>query len=202
MTPGRTFISAATRRTRPPRPTMCNSLAWCATSWPKMASNGRVGRDRAGWGLVREPIAQHWIEPELAIAAADQGANVILSPATRAYLDMRYDLKTPTPGTFWAGLVDVTTAYDWDPGGWLEGVPDSQVAGVEAALWTETIGTREGLDVMIFPRLLGHAELGWSPWTGHDLQDYAIRLATHGPRLSAMGIGYFRSEQVSWPAGE
>ena len=35
--------------------------------------------------------------------------------------------------------------------------------GVEAALWTETVDTRAGLDYLAFPRLLGIAEIAWSP---------------------------------------
>ena len=39
---------------------------------------------------------------------------MILSPADRCYLDMKYDPQTPI-GHDWAGTIDVQRAYDWDP---------------------------------------------------------------------------------------
>jgi hexosaminidase len=163
-----------------------------------------TGKQLVGWeetaraGAGAQAMVQHWIDEDLTRAAAGLGQKVLLSPATRAYLDMKYDSDTPV-GTTWAGFVDVRAAYDWDPGTWLEGVPEAQIAGVEAALWTETVTTRSELDLLVFPRLLGHAELGWSPAGSHDVEDYLVRLAAHGPRLSGLGVGYYRSTQVAWP---
>jgi len=163
------------------------------------------GKQMVGWDeigridLETTTIAQHWANEDTAVAASEQGARVLMSPATRAYLDMKYDLWTPSGlGTFWAGFIDVSTAYDWDPGTWLSGVPESAVAGVEAAVWTETLDTVADLDVMIFPRLLGYAELGWSPWQGHDAAAYRVRLGAQGPRLTAKGIGFYRAPEVPW----
>ena len=48
-----------------------------------------------------------------------------------------------------------------------------------------------------FPRLLGVAELSWSP-KGQDWEDYRQRLAAHGPRMEAMGINFFKSPDVDW----
>ena len=49
---------------------------------------------------------------------------------------------------------------------------------------------------MAFPRLAGHAELGWS--TVHDFDSYRARLALHGLRLDALGVGYYRSTKIDW----
>lgn len=142
-------------------------------------------------------IVQHWLDPTLASAAAARGAKVVLSPARRAYLDMQYDLDVPAgTGTFWAGFVNVPAAYDWDPGALLDGVPESAVLGVEAAAWTETIATTDQLDLMVFPRALGMAELGWSQ--PGSVRSYLERLGAHGPRLEARGIGFFAAPQVRW----
>ena len=58
------------------------------------------------------------------------------------------------------------TAYNWDPGAYLSGVPASAILGVEAPLWTETITKLADIEFMAFPRLAAIAELGWSPWSG------------------------------------
>ena len=84
----------------------------------------------------------------------------------------------------------VRDAYDWDPATLLEGVGEHDVLGVEAALWSETFADRAGLDLLAFPRLLGLAEVGWSPSAGRSWRDYRHRLAAHGPRLSARGVGF------------
>ena len=91
-----------------------------------------------------------------------------MSPANHAYLDMKYNRQTKL-GQTWAGLVDVNTAYGWNPGAYLSGVGESSVLGVEAPLWTETIVTSADIDYMAFPRLPAIAELGWSPWSTHDV---------------------------------
>ncbi|MFF3819860.1 beta-N-acetylhexosaminidase [Streptomyces bluensis] len=146
------------------------------------------------WGLDRTSTA----EKEQVAAAARAGTGLILSPADRIYLDMKYTEDTPL-GLAWAGLVEVKRSYDWDPGSYLPGAPSSAVKGVEAPLWTETIVTPANIDYMAFPRLPGAAELGWSPAATHDWDAYKVRLAAQGPRWDALGIGYYRSPQVPWP---
>ncbi|MGW6687726.1 beta-N-acetylhexosaminidase [Streptomyces sp. NPDC054961] len=130
-------------------------------------------------------------------AAAKAGNPLILSPADRLYLDMKYD-RTTKPGLAWAGYVPVRKAYDWDPGAYLDGVPESAVLGVEAPLWTETVATRQDLEYMAFPRVLGLAELGWSPAAARDWAAYRLRLAAQGPRLESQGVNYHRAPDVPW----
>ncbi|GAA1414398.1 beta-N-acetylhexosaminidase [Streptomyces thermospinosisporus] len=146
------------------------------------------------WGLDRTSDA----EKERVAAAARNGTGLILSPADRVYLDMKYDRNTPL-GLSWAGYVEVQRSYDWDPGAYLPGAPASAIRGVEAPLWTETLENSGHLEFMAFPRLPGVAELGWSPAATHDWADYRERLAAQAPRWEALGIGYYRSPQVPWP---
>ena len=55
------------------------------------------GKRLVGWEEIaraRLPagtIVQHWKDPELLQRAVEQGASVVMSPASRAYLDMKYD---------------------------------------------------------------------------------------------------------------
>ena len=167
------------------------------------------GKTVIGWhnitgaSLLPSTIAEFWdTEPTNAplAAAAAAGTRVIMSPANHAYLDMKYTDQTDL-GQTWAGLDDVDTAYGWDPGTYVPGVPESSVLGVEAPLWTETIVTSADIDYMAFPRLPAIAELGWSPWRTHNQAAFDARLGTLGPRWKIMGINYYHSAQVSWPAG-
>lgn len=164
-----------------------------------------TGKTVVGWHQIAATrhvagrILQYWgtsgVEPAVA-AAVRQGARVVLSPGNRTYLDMKY-----TPGTAlgkdWAGLIEVDTAYDWDPDTCLDGVSAEAVLGVEAPLWTETVTSLADAEYLTFPRLAAIAEVGWSP-AARDWPGFRARLAAHGPRWDAAGITFHRSPQVPW----
>ncbi|WP_328924073.1 beta-N-acetylhexosaminidase [Streptomyces sp. NBC_00190] len=84
--------------------------------------------------------------------------------------------------------LSVRRAYEWDPGDCLPGVPRQAVLGVAAPPEYEQ-----------FQRVLGVAELGWSPAAALDWDAYRERLAAQGPRLDAMGVRYSRTPEVPWP---
>ncbi|MGA5886465.1 beta-N-acetylhexosaminidase [Streptomyces cellulosae] len=170
----------------------------------------RYGKTVVGWHQLtgatpaKGALAQYWGldgtsagEKAQVAQAARNGTGLILSPADRAYMDMKYDANTPL-GLSWAGYVEVRRSYDWNPGAYLEGVPESAVRGVEAPLWTETLDEAGELEFMAFPRLPGIAELGWSPAETHDWESYRSRLAAQGPRWEALGVNFYRSPQVAW----
>lgn len=132
--------------------------------WHQLAgANPAEGALVQYWGLDRTSDA----EKARVAEAARNGTGLILSPADRTYLDMKYTKDTPL-GLSWAGYVEVQRSYDWDPGAYLPGAPASAVRGVEAPMWTETLENPDQLDFMAFPRLPGVAELGWSPASTHD----------------------------------
>jgi hexosaminidase len=155
-----------------------------------------IGWDEIGAADLEPPfVLQYWLNVGNTLTGRDQGAKVITSPARTAYLDMKYDESTPV-GFSWAGFVDVRTAYEWDPV--QELLPESDILGVESALWTETVIEVADIDLLMFPRLLGHAEIGWSPREGRSWEEYRDRLAYHGARLEARGVGFYRSPLVDW----
>lgn len=149
------------------------------------------------------PVATYWNPgpptPQL-VQAANSGTRLVLDPASHTYLDQKYNADT-TLGLKWAGYVDVQDTYNWDPATYLPGVNASSVLGVEADLWTETIAHNSDIDYMAFPRLPAVAELGWSSTAVHHWTAFQSRLAAQGPRWSLMGIGYYHSAQIPWPAG-
>ncbi len=166
-----------------------------------------VGKKAIGWeeiakgNLLRDTLVQYWVNGEWALKAAAQGNKLIMSPASKTYLDIKYDATTPL-GLSWTGsLTEVQDAYGWDPTTFIPELPKESVLGVEAPMWTETTATVDDLEYMIFPRLIGIAEIGWTPREKRNWLDYRGRLAEHGPRLAAMGINYYRSPQIQWPEG-
>jgi hexosaminidase len=148
-------------------------------------------------------VAQFWgttTSNDAVASAARDGTRIVMSPANHTYLDMKYRPRTRL-GLRWAGYIEVQDAYGWDPGAYLTGVTEASVLGVEAPLWTETIETLADIEYMAFPRLPAIAELGWSPTSTHDWTAFQQRLGAQGPRWRVMGINYYHSPQVSWPAG-
>jgi hexosaminidase len=162
-----------------------------------------VGWEELGQAsLLPGTLVQQWNTDPLrtvhTLQAVEQGARVIVSPASRTYLDMKYTAATPL-GLQWAGLVEVHDAYDWEPTSYLAGVGEAQVVGVEAPLWSETLRTLDDIEYMALPRLPGIAEIGWSPAKGRNWEEYRTRLAAQAAHWEGLGLNYYRSPQIDWP---
>ena len=169
----------------------------------------RHGKRLLGWAetsaahLSGTGLAEYWnpatgsaAGTETATNAAKQGVGLVMAPASKAYLDMKYTDLTPM-GQSWAGIVEVSDSYDWDPVTFVSGIKESDVTGVEAPVWTETLKDLRDVEYMAFPRLPGVAEKGWSP-AQHSWAEYRTRLATQSARWEVMGVNYYCSPQVDW----
>ena len=139
----------------------------------------KYGKSLIGWDEVatadldHSSIAQLWNNKKNAQQAISRGMKLILSPANKAYLDMKYDLDSEF-GFEWAGLIPIDTAYNWNPEDYFN---REHVLGIEAPLWSETIRTIDELEYLAFPRVIGYAELGWTNQENRDWDSYKIRLA-------------------------
>jgi hexosaminidase len=121
---------------------------------------------------------------------------LILSPANRLYLDMKYDASTVL-GLDWAGKVDVDVPYMFDPAKHLD-VDESQILGVEAPIWSETTASMDDVEYLMFPRLPAAAEVAWTAQAARDWTDFRTRLGAQAPRWSALGINAFWSPKIDW----
>ena len=161
------------------------------------------GKTMLGWDEISEAdispksIAQHWRTVENALKAAKNGNKVILSPAKRAYLDMKYDSLSKY-GLDWAGHITVDSAYIWNPSTFIPNLPLESILGIEAPLWSETISNSSEMEYLAFPRIIGYAELGWSVSENLDWEEYRIRLAKQKDFLEKKKVNYYRSAKVEW----
>jgi hexosaminidase len=159
------------------------------------------GKTTIGWSEIGEAellpgtIAQHWVGAAYQ-GAKEQGAKIILSPANKTYLDMKYDPSTPL-GLDWAGYVSVKDSYNWEPGTYMALLEEKDILGIEAPLWGETLVTMKDIEYLAFPRLLSLAELAWSP-KGQGWDDFRHRLGNHGKRMEAKGINFYRAPEIDW----
>ncbi len=156
-----------------------------------------AGGTSPGTASGREAVAKHM--------------KIVMAPANHTYLDQKYIVTArssvpPSLGMNWAcpSGCDVSSAYNWNPGGFVSGVTDRNVIGVEGAMWGETIANLANADYMIFPRLLALAEIAWSPSARRTpaspaYHDFLHRLGGQGARLQAAGVNFYPSTQVAWP---
>lgn len=93
--------------------------------------------------------------------------------------------------------MEVDTPYGWNYEALFEHVNKQQIIGFESPLWSETISSSKDIEYLSFPRLMGHAEMGWSMPDAIDWEAYKLRLLKHYRKLDALGINYYKSPTVS-----
>lgn len=158
------------------------------------------GKVPIGWDeiihstLQPATIVQYW-RPDASMTPP-AGTRLILSPANRFYLDMKYDASTVL-GLDWAGQVDVDVPYTWDPAAHLK-VDASQILGVEAPIWSETPADMDDVEFLAFPRLPAAAEVAWTAQAARRWDDFRARVGAQAPRWSALGINAFWSPRIEW----
>lgn len=163
----------------------------------------KYGKKSLGWDEIAhaklEPgaVAQYWAKAENAVLAINQGNQVLVSPATKTYLDMQYDSTTQL-GLHWAAYIELDDAYNWDPTELDSAVKKANILGVEAPLWSETITNREEIEFMMFPRLAAIAEVAWTKKDLRNWDSFSQRLKKHTARWDAMGLNYYKSPKLVW----
>ncbi|MFC8943498.1 family 20 glycosylhydrolase, partial [Streptomyces griseoincarnatus] len=169
-----------------------------------LAGEGAVGGTTADGEapvLVRPgTVLQYWDtrpDPAPLVRAARAGAKFVMSPADRAYLDMKYTHEHPL-GLDWAGFVELRDSYDWDPATVIDGLPESAIEGVSAAVWTETLQNRDDLFSMLLPRLAAVAEIAWSPQGAKDWESFRSRVAVEAATWRREGAPYHPTPQIDW----
>ncbi|EOZ98301.1 Beta-hexosaminidase [Indibacter alkaliphilus LW1] len=163
----------------------------------------KYGKKSLGWDevahaeLLPNTVVQYWAKAENAIMGIEQGAKVLISPAVRTYLDMKYDSTTHI-GLNWAAYIELDEAYNWDPTTLEEEIKREHIVGVEAPLWTETVVTRDDIEFLTFPRLAAVAEVAWTPIEKRNWEDFSKRIKYHGVLWENSGVNFYRSPKIDW----
>lgn len=126
-------------------------------------------------------------------AAVEKGHQLILSPCSYLYIDHSNYAGQPETYT-WCRKegVPLERVYAFDPGKF------SNVAGVEAALWSELVHTDAAADNRLWPRLGAVAEVAWSPADGRNFDGFRKRMGALRPQLDALGIHYYPAPELGW----
>ena len=174
----------------------------------------KVKNEKLMFGIIRASFNQRRKtlqnsvshDPGLGIS---KKAKVILSPSGYVYLDHKY-LEPSADSTQNAeqerlGMAayekqTIQEMYDWDPMTFNPTVenPQKDVAGIEAAIWCETITNFRDLQFLLMPRLAGVAEKGWSKVENTHWDEYKVRLGAQAPLWEKADWNYFKSSLVDW----
>jgi hexosaminidase len=153
------------------------------------------------------------IDADIALARRDVETAVtasvpmIVSPQSHCYFDVPYAEPSADPaqanrqgrvGLRIYAPMTVGQSFDWEPAEALGVGRAAHVAGVEAAIWSETISDFGDLSFLLLPRLPGVAHKAWSDPQAATWADHRERLAGHGRLWAQDDLTYFRTSAVSW----
>jgi len=159
------------------------------------------GRTPVGWDdelvagakLPVSEVVMSWHgtdEEHVALEAAAQGHDVVLTPQESLYFDhYQSDLPDESPGQ--PPMTTLQEAYDTAviPKG-ATAAEARRVIGVQGDLWTELVPNFARDQHALYPRIAALSELAWSPASAHDWNGFLQRLPAELARYRALGIAY------------
>lgn len=148
------------------------------------------GRTLAGWdevshggGVERDgTLLMAWQKPEVGIALAKDGYDVVMTPGQAYYLDMVQDEAFQEPGASWAGTVPPEHSYHYEAEGDFPEELKAKMRGVQSCIWSEHFLSRGYFNHLVFPRISAVAEAGWTPKARKNWLRFAA-LAPKSPKL-------------------
>jgi hexosaminidase len=190
-------------------------LAWQESARAGLGPDDIVQYWRSGIALAASLPAgvRAKADADLALArrdvetAAAASVPVIVSPQSHCYLDVPYAEPSADPaqadrsgraGSRIYSPMTVAQSFDWEPAQALGPGRAAQIAGVEAAIWAETISDFGDLSFLLLPRLPGVAHQAWSDPQVTTWTDHRDRLAWHGRLWAQDDLTYFRTSKVDW----
>ncbi len=162
------------------------------------------GRRLIGWdeilegGLAKNATVMSWRGEQGGTKAAKMGHDVVMSPQTYIYLDHGQS-HSPLEPAHWPGHKPLDRAYSYEP------IPPSlskkeaqHILGVQGNVWTVFVHEEWLLDLVTWPRAAAIAEVGWSPKSARNWDDFYQRLSTtHLTRLDNLGVNYWWENSAS-----
>jgi len=154
------------------------------------------GKILIGWdeilegGLAPNATVMSWRGEKGGIASAKMGHDVVMSPNTYCYLDLKQGNPALEPNYGYSHLW-LSTTYSYAPmPEALNSEEKKHILGVQGNLWGESIRGEKAMNYMLFPRLLAIAEVGWTHRKDRGWNDFVERLEYNLVRLKNLGIGY------------
>ena len=155
------------------------------------------GRQIIGWdeilegGLAPNATVMSWRGEEGGLAAAAAGHNVVMSPHAYCYIDAPQDAPPTQPEAI-GGYLPLEKVYSYDPApqSMAESV-SKYILGVQGNLWAEFIPADEHYEMMLWPRAIAIAEIGWSELKERDYSEFRSRAVDIVERMARRGYAPF-----------
>ncbi|MBO5801681.1 MAG: family 20 glycosylhydrolase [Alistipes sp.] len=155
------------------------------------------GRQIIGWdeilegGLAPNATVMSWRGEEGGRAAAEAGHKVVMSPHAYCYIDAPQDAPPTQPEAI-GGYLPLEKVYSYDPT--PKDMPEEvskYILGVQGNLWAEFIPTDEHYEMMLWPRAMAIAEIGWSQQQNREYSDFRRRAIEIVERMMEEGYHPF-----------
>ena len=137
---------------------------------------------------------------DLGYRLANGGYQVVLCNVNHFYFDLAYNKHPNEPGLYWGGFVNTRTAFEFVPYDLFKsetvnpmGIPfdekkdlgnlerlkpeaRSNILGLQAELWSETVKGQDTLEYDYLPKLIGFAQRSWQGQAGWGfIEDKTLR---------------------------
>jgi len=154
------------------------------------------GRRLIGWdeilegGLPKRSAVMSWRGTSGGLTAANLGQDVVMTPTGYLYLDYYQGQPAEEPDAI-GGFVPLNKVYSFDPT--VAGIKpgnEKHILGVQGNIWTEYMKTYDHREYMAYPRACAVAEIGWTPQSSRNFNDFMTRLTPHLDRLKHAKINY------------
>ncbi len=166
---------------------------------------------------------------EVVYQTANNGYPVILCNVGNFYMDMAYNGHPDERGLDWGGYVDESVSFSMLPFSIyrslrvdmagnpidlnnaekgktaLTGIGKKHIMGVQGQLFAETIRSFEGVEYLLFPKILGLAERGWNAhpaWENlsgtQEQQAFNQALALYYEKISRSEMPYWAKNGINF----
>lgn len=140
-------------------------------------------------GVPAGQIVEAW-HPGEAWESARAGLPTLNADCVYTYFDYPHTAEEKKMKPKWMPILDLEKVYSFNP------TPDSlkenekqYILGGECALWTEILFEKD-VQHQIFPRIMGFAEVIWTPNENKNYTDFKNRVMGLKNKISSMGFVY------------
>ena len=161
-----------------------------------------LNRKAIGWHEIAEgdldtsTLIMNWADEKQALTAAKKGFRIIMTPGVPFYFD-HFQSKDPNDSLAIKGYNSTEAVYTYQiiPDALQKANLGNKIAGAQANVWTEYIGSSAKVDYMIFPRMTALSENLWSKTKNYP--DFLRRLEQFMiPRYQSWNSSYFKAYRI------
>ena len=162
-----------------------------------------LGKIPIGWDEVldnnnkyqapKELIVQSWRGTEGGIKGVEKNHQVIMSPQTHFYLNLKNRKSFEEPGRL--GTTTTAKTYSFCPTAKEMNLKNPElVIGGECTFWSEKIQFSKIAEYLLFPRFCAAAEAMWLKEENKDFKNFTGRLENHKALLNKLDFLFYKGE--------